>query len=178
MACLTARRFTWRMTVRTVTLFAAALVSGLSAGLFYSYACSVMPGLGRSSDRTFVEGMQGINVAIINPVFMVTFLGTAVLTGLAVLLYLPASVRGVLPWIIAGLVLYLATLVITFAVNIPLNNQLMAAGEPDRIADLAAVRLKFETTWVRWNIVRALTSTAAFACLAWALLAQSRSTAS
>jgi len=165
------------MTLRTATLFAATLTTGLSAGLFYSWACSVMPGLARVSDRTFIETMQGINVAIVNPWFMVTFLGSAVLTGLAAALCLPSGARTALPWIVAGLVLYLAMLVITFGLNIPLNNQLDAAGPVDRIADLAAVRVRFEATWVRWNLVRALTSTASFACLAWALVLQGRASA-
>jgi len=50
-----------------------------------------------------------------------------------------------------------------------LNNQIQAAGEPDHIADLAAVRENFESKWVRWNIARAASSTAAFGCLTWAL---------
>ena len=37
-------------------------------------------------------------------------------------------------------------------------------------AALAAVRSRFdEARWVRWNNVRAVASTAALACLAWAL---------
>ena len=59
-----------------------------------------------------------------------------------------------LPWIAAALVLYVATLVITIGFNVPLNNELAAAGDPDRIRDLAAVRERFEAAWVRWNIAR------------------------
>ena len=61
-----------------------------------------------------------------------------------------------------------------FTVNVPLNNQLNAAGAPDRIADLAAVRERFEATWVRWNVVRTVASTAAFGCLTWALVLHGR----
>jgi len=50
-------------------LGAAAIATGLLAGLFYAYACSIMPGLHASSDRTAVEAMQNINEAIQNPVF-------------------------------------------------------------------------------------------------------------
>lgn len=77
-----------------------------------------------------------------------------------------------LPWIVAALVLYVLTLVITMAINVPLNNELAAAGAPDRIADLAAVREHFEAKWVRWNVARAVASTAAFGCLTWALVLQ------
>ena len=70
-------------------------------------------------------------------------------------------------WIVAGLVLYVAVLVITFRVNVPLNDGLAAAGSP--AADPAAARTAFEGTWVRWNVVRAVCSTAAFGCLVGAL---------
>ena len=43
----------------------------------------------------------------------------------AVLLHLG---RPGLPWIVAGLVLYVAVLVITFRINVPLNDRLAAAG--------------------------------------------------
>jgi uncharacterized membrane protein len=82
-----------------------------------------------------------------------------------------AAPRPGLPWILAAFVLYLATVVITLAVNVPLNNALKGAGDPDRIADLAAVRRRFnEPRWAAWNLARTLMSTAAFGCLAWALV--------
>jgi uncharacterized membrane protein len=133
-------------------------------------------GLGRSDDRTFVGGYQAIDKAIVNPWFFIGFLGALVFTALAGVLHLGGDGRPVLPWIAAGLVLYGVALAITFAVNIPLNNRIQAAGAPDRIADLTAVRGAFEASWVRWNIVRALTSTAAFACLTWALVLHGRTT--
>ena len=40
------------MTVANVVLVAALVASGLIAGLFYAYACSVMPGLARGDDKT------------------------------------------------------------------------------------------------------------------------------
>jgi uncharacterized membrane protein len=162
---------------RGASLVAATIAMGLIAGLLYAYACSVMVGLGRTDDRTFVRAMQSINVAIINGWFLLSFIGALVLTALAVVLHLGADGRSVLPWLVAALVLYLAALVTTAAVNIPLNNALDAAGDPDRIADLAAVRANFEARWVRWNIVRTLASTAALGCLAWALAVYGRAMA-
>jgi uncharacterized membrane protein len=99
-----------------------------------------------------------------------------VLTALAGLLHLRADGRSVLPWVAAAFVLYLLMLVITFAVSVPLNDQLEAAGPVDRITDLAAVRAGFERTWVTWNIVRAVLNTAAFGCLSWALVLHGRLT--
>jgi uncharacterized membrane protein len=157
-------------------LVAATVTTGLMAGLFCAFAYSVMPGLGKADDRTFVEAMQRINVAILNGWFGVIFAGALVTSIAAVVLHLRDSGRPALPWIVAGLVLYVAVLVVTFAVNVPLNNELAAAGTLDRIGDLAAVRERFEATWVRWNIIRAAASIAAFGCLSWALVLHGRGT--
>ncbi|MGW4522149.1 anthrone oxygenase family protein [Amycolatopsis sp. NPDC004378] len=146
----------------TVVLVAALVAAGLVAGLFYAYACSVMPGIGRGDDKTFVEAMRGINVAIVNPVFMLTFLGAPLLAAVAVFFHLGSRS---LPWVIAGFVFLLAMVVITGVVNIPLNNALDRGGD-----DYAAVRAAFEAVWVRWNVVRAVVSTAGFGCLVAAVL--------
>jgi uncharacterized membrane protein len=152
-------------------LFAATMTMGLMAGVFGLYAHTIMPGLRRADDRTFVAAFQFIDTAIINPWFLASFFGALVLTGLAAGLHLAADDRAAVPWILAALVLYLATVVITLAVNVPLNNAIKAAGDPDRLNDVTAVRERFdEGRWVAWNLVRTVASTAAFGCLAWALL--------
>ena len=160
-------------TVQTVSLFAATITTGLMAGLFTAFAYAIMPALKQASDRTFVETMQRINVAILNGWFMTCFLGAVVAAAAAVAVHL-SSDRRLLPWIIAGLVLYIAVLVVTGGVNVPLNNELEQAGNPDRIADLAAVRQHFEDRWVAWNVVRAVANTAAFALLTWTLVLHGR----
>jgi uncharacterized membrane protein len=84
--------------------------------------------------------MQSINVAILNGWFFLGFLGALVLPAVAAVLHLGRGSRAALPWIVAGLVLYVVVLVVT------------------------------------WNVVRALASTAALGCLAWALVAGGRLT--
>ena len=156
--------------VQTAVLLAATITTGLMAGLFADFAYAVMPGLGRSSSRTLIEAMQNISRAIINGWFVLPFLGSIPLIAFAVVLAWRGHGRNVLPWIIAALAVYLAAFLITSAVNVPLNNQLVNAGNPAHLSDLAAVRHSFEHKWVTWNIVRALMHAAAFGCLAWALV--------
>ena len=150
--------------MRILALFAATLTMGLMAGVFGLYAHTIMPGLRRTDDRTFVGAFQAIDRAIINPLFLAGgFLGALVFTALAAALHLRS---GALPWILAALVLYLATVAITVGVHLPLNNAIKAADDPDP----AALRERFdEARWARWNAVRALATTIAFGCLAWAL---------
>lgn len=152
--------------LRAPVLLLAILLCGLQAGTYYTWATGVMPGLARVDDHGFVSTMQHINVAIVNPLFMVSFLGAPVLAAAAVL----TSGSAVRPWTVAALILALATVVVTVAANVPLNDALAAAGPVDRIADLAAAREHFETLWVRWNMVRTFTSTGSLALLVWAAL--------
>jgi uncharacterized membrane protein len=155
----------------SAVLAAAVLTMGLMAGVFGIFAHTIMPGLRHTDDRTFVGSFQSIDRAIINPWFMAAFFGALVLTGLAAVLHLSGDKRNALPWIGTAFVLYLIAVVITLAVNVPLNDVIKAAGDPARIGDLAAVRQRFdEARWSAWNLVRTLTSTAAFGCLVAAAL--------
>ncbi|MBF9134193.1 DUF1772 domain-containing protein [Plantactinospora sp. S1510] len=156
--------------VGTLSLIAATLATGLMAGLFTSFAYAVMPALRRADDRTLVVTMQQINRAIVNGWFMTSFLGAPALAIVALATHWNGELRRALPWIAAGFLLYLVMFGITMGLNVPLNNQLEAAGDPDRHADLAAVRERFEARWIAYNLVRAVAATAAFGCLLWALV--------
>jgi uncharacterized membrane protein len=125
-----------------------------------------MPGLAKVDDRTFVSAVQQMNIAIVNPVFIATFLGAPVLAGAAAVFCGPQA----RPWAIGATVFAVGTLVISFAGNIPLNDALDAAGPVDKIKDLAAVRADFESLWVKLNIGRCLTSAGALGALTMAAL--------
>ena len=156
-----------------VALVAATLTTGLMAGVFGLYAHAIMPGLRTTDDRTFVGAFQAIDRAIINPLFMVWFFGAPVFSAIAAGLL--GGEGSVLPWVAAALVLYLAVVVMTIAVNVPRNDAIKAAGDPGAIADLAGVRERFdEARWMASNVVRAVLSTAAFGSLAWALVEYGR----
>ena len=162
--------------LQTVALIAATMTMGIMAGIFGLYAHTIMPGLRRTDDRTFIGAFQSIDRAIINPWFMAGgFLGALIFTGLAALLHIGGDEGAALPWIVVAFVLYLAVVIVTIAVNVPLNNEIKAAGDPDRIADVGAVRKRFdEARWARWNVLRAVATTAALGCLAWALVQHGR----
>ena len=157
--------------LRATALLAATMTMGISAGVYLLYVFAIMPGLGKTEDRTFVGAFQQIDTAIVGPFLVIFFFGPLVSTALAAALHFGADERSALPWIGGALVLQLAIVVITMRVNVPLNDEIKAAGDPDRIADLAAVRERFnEARWVGWNIFRAVASTIALGCLAWALV--------
>jgi len=154
-----------------IVLVAAVIAMGLFAGLFYTFSTAVMPGLAAADDRTLVDAMQQM---IENPVFPLTFFGAGVLAAVALVQARRAGAAKIAGWIVAGLAFYTVVVVITSVIHFPLNDDLMQAGDPDRIENLAAVRDDFVTPWLAWDIVRTLTSTAAFGCLAWALVMRGR----
>jgi uncharacterized membrane protein len=163
-------------TAQVISLVGATATAGLAAGVFGLYAHTIMRGLGKTDDRTFVGAFQAIDRAIMNPLWMLTFFGALVLSGVAAALYLRQDDGGALPWVVAALVLYALVVVITISVHVPLNDDIKAAGDPAQI-DVAAVRDAFhETRWVAWNVVRVLASTAAFGCLTWELVLHGRGT--
>jgi uncharacterized membrane protein len=152
--------------IRSAVLVTATLLVGLSAGVFFAYSTSVMLALRRVEDRTFVEVMQKINTAILNGWFLGAYVGALLAAVAAVLLHLGGTHRAALPWLIAATVLYAVVVLVTARVNVPLNNQLDAAG----LTDPAAARAAFEASWNRWNTVRTVASAGALLTLAIALL--------
>ncbi len=148
-------------TVSTISLYAALVTTGLMAGIYLAFSIAVLPGIARTGDDTFVAAMRGMNAAILNPVFGLVFGGPLVFGIVAVATRLPDG-NGISS-IGAALGLYLATLLITGGINVPLNNRLDSTEPPE------AGRALFEKTWVRWNVVRTVVCTLSFVELAVAL---------
>jgi uncharacterized membrane protein len=152
-----------------VVLGAAVLAMGLLAGLYFFSAIAVMPALTAADDRTLVDAMQQMIDKIENPAFFLVLFGAPALATVALVQARGSGQAKIAAWIVAALVLYAAMVVITFAVHIPLNEDLKDAGDPARIDNIAEVRDDFVTPWVAWDIVRTLATTAAFGALTWAL---------
>ncbi|ANJ28339.1 DUF1772 domain-containing protein [Agromyces aureus] len=150
------------------TLIAAIVGNGLLAGVFLAFSCGVSPGLRRVDDLTYLTVFRAINRRIVNPVFMVVFLGAPLATAAATALHLAAPSQSSSAFVVAGLVLALFAFAVTALVNVPLNNALDAAPSDDA-RQRADARDRFEQRWNRWNHVRAATSIAAFVLLVFAV---------
>src|SRR5215510_10186037 len=89
-----------------LTLF-SALGCGLVAGVFFAFSSFVMNALARLQAAQGIAAMQSINVAVINPLFMAAFLGTA---AACVILAVSSPLRWSEPgatYILSGSLLYL-----------------------------------------------------------------------
>lgn len=149
-----------KTTMTDLILITTALLLALMAGLFYSYSCSVNPGLKQLGDSEYIGAMQSINRAILNPVFFLSFMGA--------LLFLPISVfLNFTTWdapkfllLLAAFILYACgTFGVTIFGNVPLNEALAAFDLKNAsIAEISAARKNFEMPWNNLHLVRTIAS--------------------
>jgi uncharacterized membrane protein len=149
------------MTLASLVGAAAVLLTGISAGVFFTYQNSVLPGLRTLDDRAFAKAMNSMNRAILNPAFMLFFIGSMVaLAAAAIVGFVTGAILPGWLFAAAAVVYQVGVIFVTGGVNVPLNNAL--AKDSDRRA--------FEPRWVRWNSVRTLSAIVAFALAIAALL--------
>ncbi|MBW5486053.1 anthrone oxygenase family protein [Streptomyces bambusae] len=161
----------------TTLMVLATVLIGLMAGLFFAYDISVMPGLADADERTYVTAMQNFNAEIDgNGLFGMAFILALLAAGASAVIEFRKGRRTVALFVGAAAVAYLVVLMITFTVNIPLNNELKDLGDAAKLTDFSVVD-KFKTTWVSTNIVRTLLCTAALTALSRALVLYGRATA-
>jgi uncharacterized membrane protein len=143
-------------------LIASVVLAGLFAGLFATFSYAVMPGLRRADDASFVQAMRQINLAILNPVFAVVFVGAPLVAAAAAIVgFDESSSRW---WVVAGAALLVATIATTMGINVPMNDRLEAGVKASEGA--TELRNAFERPWVAWNHVRTVLSTGALVALA------------
>ena len=135
--------------------FAAAIGSGVVGGIFYAFSTFVMAALGSLPSAQGAGAMKAINVTVINPVFMLAFMGTAVLC----LVLAGASLiwwgrPGGMLMLAASMLYLLGCFGVTMLFNVPLNNQLAAVAP----AQEAALWSHYLDVWTAWNHVRTLAS--------------------
>ncbi|MDX3850035.1 DUF1772 domain-containing protein [Streptomyces sp. AK02-01A] len=159
-------------------LVAAAVGTGLMAGLYFAFDVSVMPGLAGADDHTFVTVMRSINEVIDNSaLFGLLFVGVFLATGIAAALQRRLGHPDAARWTRAAFALYALSVVITMCVNIPLNRMLARPGPSPGNTDFGALRGSFERPWAAANIVRTLACTAALGALGRALVLHGRGAA-
>jgi len=142
----------------------AILLSGLVAGLFYGYDCSVVKGLGNLQDDAYLQSFQSINKAIQNPYFFMSFMGALLIFPLAGWLsYNNESAPTFYLLLSASLVYIFGVFCITIFFNVPLNEQLdkfptLSATENE----ISAMRKSFENAWNSYHRIRTVAAIISF----------------
>ena len=152
----------------------ATLLCTLVAGFLFAFAVVVMPGIGRLDGGAFLRAFQEVDGIIQRgqPLFGLVWLGSVVALIVAAALGIP-QLRGLdrLLLAVAVSIYLLGVQLPTFAVNVPLNNQVqqLAVEAMDGDAQLSA-RERFEARWNRWNVIRTVCASVVSAMLVVLLL--------
>ena len=137
--------------------FCSALGSGLIAGVFFAFSVFVMSALARLPAAQGIAAMQSINITVINPWFMIVFVGTAVVcTALLVASIVPSPVSRPGLLIIACLLYLIGTILVTGVANVPRNDALAAVAPQS--AEGARLWADYLQAWTQWNHVRTFSS--------------------
>ncbi|WGW12220.1 DUF1772 domain-containing protein [Saxibacter everestensis] len=146
----------------------AAVSVGVIGGLFFAFSTSVMPALRRLPPAQGMVAMQSINVSILNPIFLTTFLGSTV-SCIAVALTAPFSDAGSPGLLMAGALVYLiGGFGVTAVVNVPMNRAIETV-DPT-VPDSSVAWARYLKRWTAANHVRAAASMGASALLTVGLL--------
>ncbi len=146
----------------------AALGCGLMAGVFFAFSTFVMIALARLQPTQGITAMQAINITVINPLFMVVFLGTAAACILLLVSSLSKWHQPGVVYLLLGCLFYLiGTLGVTIVFNVPMNEALAKVEASS--SDGASLWSSYLTNWTFWNHVRTTAALAAAASLTIAL---------
>ena len=151
------------LTFKEINLIGAVVLTGLSAGLFYAWQVSVIPGTAKVGNNTYLETMQSINRAILNPAFFIVFFGSLITLSIASVYEFNTS-KAVFGLFLGASITYLVgTFGVTALGNVPLNNQLdvLNLGELDS-QKLDDFKTLYETKWNRLHLIRTVFSVLAF----------------
>ena len=153
-----------------VLIVLAALGAGIIGGVFFAFSTFVMRAIADLPVPHGIAAMQRINIVVISPAFLSTFLGTVPMLGAATWAAWSAGNAPAAGWLGAAFGLYtVGTVGVTILCNVPRNDRL-ATLAPDA-PDAAAYWPTYVREWLVWNHVRCV---AALAAAVAAMLAATR----
>ena len=145
-----------------VLTLCAALGCGLVAGVFFAFSAFVMKAFARLSPGEGRAAMQSVNVAVLNPLVLGVFVGTAAACAIAVVFsVLRWNDPGAAWWLAGGLLYLVGCFLVTMVFNVPRNEALarIAPADPGAASQWAG----YLSSWTAWNHVRTAASLAAAA---------------
>lgn len=163
------------MGLKLITLIIATLLTGLSAGLCFTWTNAITPGIGRLDNLGYLQAFQQMNRTIINPTFIVVFFGPLIVQFISIFLWKGIPKMIMIHLITATLVYLFGLVLITIFGNVPLNEILdktnLATANTN---DLQSLRKLFETRWNQLHLIRTISSFIAFLLLIIALVKTSQ----
>lgn len=155
------------MKTETIILATAILLTGLMAGIFFTWSNAVKPGIGKLSDLEYLRALQSMNRVILNKAFIGIFLGAIIAVALVPLLHFKLFPDTIFWMFILAFVTYwIGVFGITVFGNIPLNEMLDKINlESITPEEIKALRTSIEVKWNNFNLIRSISSGVTFALL-------------
>ena len=150
--------------MQSLFTYLAVVLTGLSAGFFYAWAVSVIPGTQQVCDGAYVETMQAINRAILNPAFYLIFFGPLLLLIVSTLQQYQLGLTASFWFLVAACLTYfIGTFGVTVFGNVPLNEALDIIQPSELSTDqLANIRQQYEVKWNQLHTLRTVFSVLSF----------------
>ena len=151
--------------VKLLLLVTGIVLTGLSAGLCFTWANAVTPGIGRLNDFGYLSAFQAMNRAIVNGPFLLVFFGPVILLFINAFLF-KSNTPTFWCFFLAALLFFFGVALMTVLGNVPLN-EVLDKTDLDSLSgsELKQLRNRFEKPWNLRHWIRTITSTLAFILL-------------
>lgn len=156
--------------MKTIIYLLALLCSGALFGFFFTMSVSIMPGLDLTAPYSALLANQEIGHATQKSYFAVALLGTPITLLILLILVWRTGFKDEGLWIGAAFAGFIAMMVVTLTLNVPLNQILDALPLTPDIASPSELWLSYSVDWQKWNWLRVIFSGLSLLALGRALM--------
>jgi uncharacterized membrane protein len=154
------------MGLKLTILVIATLLTGLSAGLCFTWSNAVTTGLSKLDNLNYLEAFQQMNRTIINPTFMVVFFGPFIAQTASI--FLLKNISNTIFYMMLGatLLYFFGLVLVTIFGNVPINEILDKTNLAEaNTTQLQQLRNAFENKWSQFHFIRTVSSCISFILL-------------
>ena len=155
------------MKIETIILASAIFLTGLMAGIFFTWSNAVKLGIGKLGDIEYLRALQSMNRVILNNAFRIIFLGAIIAVALVPVFYFNLYPKNIFWLFVFTLVIYwIGVFGVTVSGNIPLNEILDKTNlESITLEEIKTLRKSIELKWNNYNLIRCISSGITFILL-------------
>lgn len=160
------------MKTQTIVLVSAMFLTGLMAGIFFTWSNAVKPGIGKLGDLEYLNALQSMNRVILNGAFLIVFIGAIIAVALVPMFHFHLYPKNIFWLFICILTIYwIGVFGVTVFGNIPLNELLDKTNlETISLEEITALRSLIEDKWNNFNLIRSISSGITFLLLIFSFL--------
>ena len=156
--------------MKPVFYLLALLCTGALFGFFFTMSFSIMPGLDLTAPYSAILANQEIGHATQKSYFAVALIGTPVSLAILLGLLWRSGTKVERIWVAFAFLAFVAMMVVTLTLNVPLNQILDALPIAADQENLSALWFAYSVDWQKWNLLRVLFSGLSVLALSIALL--------